>query len=42
MTVVIDDPTLVMTYLNADGWKNYVEGPEITVDGLTYKIKSSS
>ena len=42
VTVVIDDPSLVMTYLNADGWKDYVEGQEIVVDGLTYKIKSAS
>lgn len=42
VTVVIDDPSLVMAYLNADGWKDYVEGPEIVVDGLTYKIKSTS
>lgn len=42
VTVVIDDPALMMAYLNADGWKDYVEGPEIVVDGLTYKIKSAS
>lgn len=42
VTVVIDDPSLVMAYLNADGWKDYVERPEIVADGLTYKIKSAS
>lgn len=42
VTVVIDDPALLGIYLNADGWKNYVEGPEINVDGLTYKVKSGS
>ncbi len=42
VTVVIDDPSLVMAYLNADGWKNYVKVPEIVVDDLTYKVKSTS
>ena len=40
--VVVDDYELFLTYLNTDVWKDYVKGPELAVDGLTYQLLSDS
>lgn len=42
VTVFVDDIALIDTYANADGWKDYANGPKIYDGDFTYCAKSYS